>query len=64
MSLIQVYYTKLFDPYKPDQSVYQEEIKVSADIASTLLVCTQLIATFDVSLFLLLAAFSRCYDDQ
>ena len=58
MSLIQVYYTKLFDPYKPDQSVYQKEIQVSAAIASTLLVCTPLIITLDVYLFLLLAAFS------
>lgn len=40
--LVQVYYTKLFDPYKPDQSVNQKEIQVSADIASTLLVCAEL----------------------
>ena len=37
ISLIQGYYTKLFDPYKLYQSVYQEEIQVSANIASTLM---------------------------
>ena len=40
--IVQVYFIKLFDPYMPDQSVYQKEIQVSADIASTLLVCAQL----------------------
>ena len=46
ISLIQGYYTKLFDPYKPDQSVDQEEIiQVSANIASTLLVCAEYTTT-------------------
>ena len=38
---MQVYYVRLFDPYKPDQSVYQKEIQVSANIATTLLVWVQ-----------------------